>query len=111
MEGGLNFEGKVNLVYFRRDKPKRFYPAFPQKAGEVNASWFCSCSTALGGNACLGCLADKTPRASVEEPLVALRRARNPLRVSERRTGRKNLSCGQFFRGETLDGGPLFAER
>ena len=28
-----------------------------------NESWFCSCSTALGGNDCLGCLADKTPRS------------------------------------------------
>ena len=28
-----------------------------------NESWFCSCSPALGGNDCLGCLADKTPRS------------------------------------------------
>ena len=27
---------------------------------DENASWFCCCSTALGGNDCLGCLADKT---------------------------------------------------
>ena len=64
----IRWQKSERMPTFGSITSKRFYPAFSQKAGEVNASWFCYCSTALGGNDCLGCLADKTPRASVEQP-------------------------------------------
>ena len=35
-----------------------------------NESWFCFCSPALGGNDCLDCLADKTPRSLTEKRTV-----------------------------------------
>ena len=56
---------------------KSFRRPFSKGRNGSTASRFCFCSTALGGNDCLGCLADKTPHASGAKPLVALRRARN----------------------------------
>ena len=56
--------GRILCRVTKGSKPKRFRRPFLKRPQDSNASWFCYCSTALGKKYRLGCLADKTPRAS-----------------------------------------------